>query len=202
MATAIGQWEPGSADWLSARRWRLGGSDIGAVVGWSPFDTRADLLFRKAYGGEVPASNAMVRGTLLEPAVMTYAASRGFVADPDLAGTYVSDEHDWMLANPDGITADGVLVEAKAPRVRGDGWGRGGTAQIPAHYLAQVTWYCGVLGLDRWVLAVIATKQSAIGPDFDMALYKGRFSPALFAGLTKHGQRFMDELADERSVAA
>ena len=44
----IGTFSPGSEEWLAARADGLGGSEVAAVLGLSPFESRFSLWHRKA----------------------------------------------------------------------------------------------------------------------------------------------------------
>ena len=197
-ATLLGNWEPHSPEWYGARAGRIGGSDLAAILGISPWATRDDLLAEKRAQladdwTPAPTTASQQRGIWLEPALLAYAADRGYPADPARNGTYAAD---WQLVNPDGITNTGELVEAKSVRMRTpDKWGRGGTDQIPANYEAQVQWGCGLLGLDRWVMPVISTKADGDGgSDFVFSLYKGKADPVIFRALVRRAADFHREL--------
>lgn len=201
----LGTYTPLSDAWYEARRWRVGASEAPAVLGMSPWQRADDLMTAKLDGTQVPDSPAMLRGRLLEPAVLAWGVEKvGLHYDEDAsAATYVHDEHDWALANPDAITWDGVLVEAKTTHNRDteDGWGRGGTDQIPLAYQAQVEWACGVIGLDRWVLLVLAGGING-RPSLDFMAYKGRANPARFAAMTARIGRWHTQLLDQRDRTA
>src|SRR5688500_5688027 len=71
----LGVFEDDYEEWHAARADRNGASEIGVICGWSPFQTRAELLALKR--GETerrPASKAMMRGHYLEPAVAAWFA--------------------------------------------------------------------------------------------------------------------------------
>ena len=200
-ARLAGNPPPDSAEWHALRRGSIGGSDIGSIVGVG-YQTRDQLLAEKRAQladdwTPDPPTPSMLRGVWLEPAVIAYLSHRGHATDPQLHGTWVHDTQPWHY-NPDGIDTDGVLLEAKSTHTRRpDLWGRGGTDQIPAGYLCQVTWGCGLLGLDRWALGVIATKQTVNGSDFDFAYYRGRFDPDLYRALCAAADTFTHELNQE-----
>ena len=188
---------PDSPEWHEARRTRVGGSDIGTVMGWSPWETRDDLLHRKAGLAEPRAmTRAMRQGHWLEPAVLAHVCDKHDVAlDPEAsAATYVHDDNPRHLYNPDAIATDGTLIEAKSTRERSEitGWGRGGTDLIPRHYMAQVQWGLHVTGLTRAVLGVISTKPERGG--FDWATYRIRRNDDLIAWLIEEANRFLDDL--------
>jgi len=200
----LATYEPHSPEWFAARRWRVGGSEIGAVCGWSPYQTRDELLAAKISGEQGPTSAAMERGTFLEAGVLALACHReGLTLDPAAsAATYVHDEHPWALFNPDGIAVDGVLVEAKttADRANDRGWGRAGNGSIPAHYEAQVQWGLGILGLDRCLLAVLHGATNG-RPDLDVARYRITANPAAFAFLLRRGAAFLEDLNQAKEAA-
>lgn len=194
----LGTFKPDSPEWHAARRWRVGGSEVATVCGWSEWETRADLLARKL--GELeqrPKSKAMERGTMLEPAILAWAAHReGLTYDPAAsAATYVHDDLDVLLANPDGVTVDGLLVEAKtcADRTTDKGWGRAGTDQVPLGYAAQINHTLGVLGLRSALLACLHGATNG-RPDLGLAIYRLTFNEAAFAYTTRKALAFASEL--------
>ena len=205
-AYKVADHEPGSPEWLNLRRNHLGASEAGTLIG-AGFLNWNQLVAEKANPGPRRESSAMFRGNVLEPACMELARLKGYPANPELHGTWRNDNYPWWSVNHDGISDDGVVIEAKstAMRDKGRGWGRGGTAQIPLGYLAQVTVQCGIIGADRWVMPVIATKvkkgreRGTVESDFSIALYKGRFDAKLFAELNVKAEQFMQDLDAYRS---
>lgn len=192
-ATKIGSWSADDPEWHAARAGRIGGSDVGVLMGWSPYQTRWDLLQHKA-GGEGPkVTKAMKRGNYLEPAIAAWLADEaGVTYDPEYVGTWVDNEIDWRLYNPDAVTTDGRLCEFKTTSVRDaeHGWGRAGTAQVPLTYAAQCQWGLGILGLKECILAVLSG-----APRFEFAKYRIKYDPAAFAYLTEQAERFRADLA-------
>ena len=206
MARLLGRFAPDSPEWHEARRWRVGGSEVGQVMGWSPFGTRDDLLAAKLAGTDPDRqpTAAQRRGTILEPAILAWGADvYGYTYDPERVGTWLHDTFDWALFNPDGVTTDGVLIEAKTTSDRSTerGWGRAGTDAIPLHYRAQVTYGMGLLGLDVAHLIVChgATNGRA---DLGFARYVVGFDRALFTRLLAAALNFHHDLATARSAAA
>lgn len=196
--TILGTWESGSAEWLAARDGRIGGSDVGAICGWSPFASRDDLLARKAGLADGPAqSAAMMRGTLLEPAILTWLCHRhDLTLDPAAsAATYTWLDDQRLIYNPDGITTNGTLLEAKTTGDRSEdhGWGRAGTDNVPLHYKAQCQWGMGILGLDTCHLGVLAGGING-RPSLAFATYTLRFDPGLFATIRTRVAAFLDDL--------
>ena len=155
----IGNFEPGSPDWHAARAHGIGGSEIAAVLGISPYESPFSLWHRKQNNiGPVEETDVMYWGKRHEPTICTEFTDR----HPELlvlpSGTYAANDTPWWIANPDrlGFTADGDLEVIEAKTARDDfGWGDEGTDQIPVHYKAQVRWYCAALGARRARLAVL-----------------------------------------------
>ncbi|MGW1679356.1 YqaJ viral recombinase family nuclease [Saccharopolyspora sp. NPDC002376] len=157
-ADYLGTFPTGSPEWHALRADGLGGSEIAAVLGLSPFESRFSLWHRKRGEAAPQAENDEMRaGRYLEPAVAAMFAD----AHPELrlrrAGTYRSKARPWQIANPDRIVTgpDGrEVLEIKTARAA-DGWGEPGTDEIPVYYRAQVLWYLDVLGLSRARVAVL-----------------------------------------------
>lgn len=202
-ATLAGTWPDHSPEWHAARKGRVGGSDIGAVIGVSPFETRTQLLHRKAGLLEPKKQTAaMSNGHRLEAVILDYLTDKlNDPLDVERDGTWVEGR---FLYNPDGVTTTGRLLEAKSTsdRSREKGWGRAGTDHVPDTYLAQVTWGCGLLGLTEWHLAVLHGATNG-RPDLGFAHYKGRLDVDLYAALRAEATRFitdLDQLVSEQKA--
>lgn len=128
----------------------VGGSDVAAVLGISPFRTPLDVWREKCLGQrdtiDTPGTRA---GTRFEPHVLAaYAAklpdgSTVTKPEPTLRGH--------LRASPDGIaTVRGWqrLVEIKTTIFAKD-WGQTGTEDVPLHYAVQAMWYLDLLELEE-----------------------------------------------------
>ena len=197
MARMLGRWKPGSPEWHEARRWRVGGSEIGTVMGLNPHEDAATLAARKRDGAPPKApSPAMLRGVYLEEGVADWLAdTEGLFYDANYRATFVHTAHDWALFNPDAVTTDGRLVEIKTASEKSveHGWGRAGTDQIPLTYQAQCQWGLGILGLTDCLVGV------CFGSPFEFRRYRIRADARVFAAMLAAGQRFIDDL--ERQAA-
>ena len=134
--------------WLEARRKGIGGSDAPAICGVSPWKTPLQVYMDKIGDlGPKEDTDPMFWGRTLEPVIrQRYADLTGrAVVVPD--GILQHPEHDWMLANVDGLTDDGRLVEVKTARTP-QGWGDEGTDEIPEMYLIQVQHYLSITKLE------------------------------------------------------
>lgn len=145
----------GRTAWLAERRKGIGGSDVAAILGVSPYRTALEVYLDKR--GELidqPENDAMRWGSRLEPVVrQEYSDQTGrAVLVPDHILRH--DRHDFMLANLDGFTEDGRIFEAKTAR-SGQGWGDPGTDEVPQGYLFQVQHYMAVTGYPVADVAVL-----------------------------------------------
>lgn len=167
-AVALGSWPDGSPEWLEARRSRIGGSDIAAIMGLSPWQSRWQLWHRKRGTiDDKPSSDLMEAGHYVEPAAAAWYADHHLAEGTWLrnTGTWVHRVRDWQLANPDRLIVDnphserhpvGVLEIKLTPNNPGQ-WGRDGTDNPPPHYWAQVQWYMDVFGVGWADVAVLST---------------------------------------------
>lgn len=157
--TVLGHFEPGSDAWHAARANGIGGSEIAAVLGLSPYESRFSLWHRKkGLIGPVGESEEMYWGKEHEPAICRRFAREHPELDVTPAPTYCHPDRPWQIANPDRH-AGPDLFEAKTAR-DAEGWGEQGTAQIPVHYRAQCVHYMDVTGARRcWVGVLIAGSE-------------------------------------------
>lgn len=154
-ATLLGTFEPGTDEWAAARADGLGGSEIAAVMGLSPFESPFSLWHRKA-GLAVPVADndQMYWGRLLEEPISGEFARRHPEHRMRRSGTWRNRHRPYQIATPDRLLDDGELLEAKTARLD-DGWGDEGTDEIPVYYRAQCLWYLDALEAKRCHLAVL-----------------------------------------------
>lgn len=158
--SVIGRFTPGSDDWHAARAQGVGGSEIAAVLGLSPFESRFSLWHRKqGLVSPVEENPQMYWGTRLEPAICDEFAARRPTWRIIKAPTYAGPGRPWQIANPDREIVDQFgdlveLVEAKTAR-DDEGWGEEGTDEIPVYYRCQCLWYLDTLGLTTCHVAVL-----------------------------------------------
>lgn len=175
------KFQPGSREWLDARRGGVGGSDSAAVVGLSPWRTPLEVYLDKI-GELVTEENAdMRRGSLLEPVVrQLYCDETGrAVLTPN--EILRNPDYPFALANLDGIASGEILLECKTSRSR-IGWGDPGTAEIPVYYLCQVQHCMMVSRLRRADVAVLFG-------DFEFGIYP-----------IEADQEFQDLLAEQEAT--
>ncbi|KAF2774678.1 lambda-exonuclease family protein [Streptomyces sp. OM5714] len=159
--TVLGWFEPGTPEWHAARAQGIGGSEIAAVLGLSPYESRFSLWHRKkGFVAPVEENPVMYWGKKHEPTICTEFADQHPEWIVGGSPTYAAAGRPWQIANPDRILyAAGSnepvgLLEAKTAR-DDIGWGEEGTSEIPVYYRAQCLWYLDVLGLTRCHVAVL-----------------------------------------------
>lgn len=160
----IGHLIPGEPDWLAARSRAVGGSEIAAVLGLSPWESRFSLWHRKmGLASPVAETDEMYWGKLLEATIREEFYRRHVHEerwDMEVGGSWRHAKRAWQIAAPDALLypsdANGSVevLEIKTSR-SGDGWGEEGTDEIPVYYRAQVLWYLDTLGLDHAHVAVL-----------------------------------------------
>jgi putative phage-type endonuclease len=170
---------------LGDRKTYIGGSDIGAICGLSPFKTPLGVYLDKT--GEVSPFEGNVRtewGTLLEGVILKrYEEVTGNRVErvPELR----HPERPWQVGHLDGACSDKrIVVEAKTAGFRqAHRWGAEGTDEVPAEYLLQCAWYLNLTGYDAAEIAVLFD-----GSDF--RVYRIERDRDLEAGILKLAEAF------------
>lgn len=185
--TVVGVFEPGSPEWHAARAAGIGGSEIAAVLGLSPHESRFSLWHRKK-GLIAPAteSEQMYWGKVHEPGICQRFAEMHPELRISPAPTYAAVDRPWQIANPDRLAGGRELLEAKTAR-DDEGWGEPGTDQIPVHYRCQCLWYLDVTGRRRCYVAVLIAGS-------EYREYVVDYDPDEARLLREAGARFMDDL--------
>jgi putative phage-type endonuclease len=153
----LGKFTPGSDEWVEVRKTHLGGSEIAAVLGLSPWTSPFSLWHTKA--GLIPPtpdSPAMEWGRRLEPVVAAKFCDMhpDFIPLPNSfqGSTFAHHERSWQSASPDlrltyptaeYVDGGATFVEIKTS-ARADAWYDG----VPVYYRTQVLWTMDVLGVD------------------------------------------------------
>lgn len=98
-ARVLGWFTAGSPDWHAARAAGIGGSEIAAVLGLSPYESRFSLWHRKkGMVAPVEETDVMYWGKIHEPAICAEFAKRHPEWDVRLAPSY---NRGAQIANPD-----------------------------------------------------------------------------------------------------
>lgn len=152
------------AGWLNARSKGIGGSDVGPIMGASPFTSAKQIYFRKtnqfqdAVSPNEAARERMHFGHALEPVVANEYARRRGANIVDIGVTVCKKDKQWALANIDRLELgkDGkpiAVVECKTSSEYMDEHWKDGNIMQTYHY--QLQWYLYVLGLSRGSFACL-----------------------------------------------
>jgi len=161
--------EQRSEEWFLARKNRVTGSNVGAILGLDPYRNADDVM------------RAMVRDALDAETEFTGNAATewgafnesGAQADFSMeTGLKVVEcgffpHLDWLGASPDGLVGDDAVIEIKCPFRLRDGGNHKGIAEQP-HYYAQmqIEMYCSERGKAYfWQWAPHATKLEIVERD-------------------------------------
>lgn len=111
--------EQKTKEWYAQRTGKITGSAVGAILGLSPFMSTADVMrrmIRETYGAESEfAGNVATEyGTFHEDgAKLDYELETGNKVND--CGFYISEQHQWIGASPDGFIGEDGLIEIKCP---------------------------------------------------------------------------------------
>ena len=143
----------GNDGWLDQRKKGIGGSDVAAIMGISPWRTPAEVWLEKTGRAEpqdLSDRPHVQRGVDLESFVgESFKARHRGIRTRRVNAICQSIERPWAQASLDYEVHDGAwgVLEIKTSR-SDDGWKDG----IPAYYLTQVMHYLSVTGRDfAWV---------------------------------------------------
>lgn len=161
-------------EFLAQRRNGIGGSDIAAIVGLSPWRTPYDVWLDKRGEGEQldPDTPALYWGTILEDVVAREYGVRSGRRIQRVNAQLVHPDHEFVTANIDRavvnpeisgvvrwrdgrLSTDRILECKTANGFAAQMWGEAGTDAVPEYYLLQCMWYLGVTGAEVADLAVL-----------------------------------------------
>ena len=149
--------EPGTPEWLAARRQGVTATDIVTILGLSSHDSVYSLFWRKM--GQIPDEPDRDRwqlGKALEPYIKELWSE---AADdtPFKSGLYRSSARPWQMATPDSLLKDeglriaGVLECKSWADADRHSWDQGPPAQVRA----QVLWQMDVMGVSIGHVGVV-----------------------------------------------
>lgn len=145
-------------EWLAYRRKGIGGSDVAALLGISPWRTARDLYYDKLNIAAVEDNEenwvALEMGHLLEPLVAKIFQHRTGYKIYQVKKMFQHPKYPWMLADvdyfvelPDGTTA---ILEIKTTNYNAkDHWWLNGEETVPVYYETQGRHYMAVMNVDR-----------------------------------------------------
>lgn len=165
VVSTVGQ-EEDEKEWLAVRTKGIGGSDVGAICGVSPFSSARQIYFNKTGQFEdalkpgAAAQERMHFGHLLEPIVADEFKRRELTADNGREGWYLGElgatvchkDNPWMRANVDRLIYDaegnvvGILECKTTSEYNDEEWANG---DILLSYVYQLNWYMYILDI-KW----------------------------------------------------
>lgn len=154
-ARLVGYYENNSPEWHAERKGAIGGSDIAAIMGKSPWKSYYTLWAEKSglIDDNIEPTMAMKLGTAFEPVIrQLWAEDNAQWLKVSETGTWASNIFPTWKANPDGIIRwnDGELGILEIKHTS-QWWDR-----LPDAYELQVQWYLHLLGLQRGIVVAVA----------------------------------------------
>jgi putative phage-type endonuclease len=169
-------------DFTLDRHLYIGGSDIGAILGLSPYRTPLEVWMNKTGRSTDEANNLAIRfGNFAEDFVANeyalqtqsslvhYPKPIPHPKHPHLVGhvdrfvmpsTPPDQSNQKELFDGKGTCCAAHLLECKtANPFNQSQWGESGTNQVPLPYLVQCLWYLAITNLERTDLAVLFSNQ-------------------------------------------
>ncbi|MDU6036936.1 MAG: YqaJ viral recombinase family protein [Clostridium butyricum] len=145
-------------EWLEWRNKGIGGSDVATICGLNKYKSALELWMEKlGYKECDEVGEAAYWGTTLEHIVREEFMKRSGLQVDTINLMLKHPEHEFMLANVDGIITDHegrkCIFEAKtASAYKLDQWK---DDEIPESYMLQIQHYMAVTGYERTYIAVL-----------------------------------------------
>lgn len=188
---------PVRAEWLSLRKNYIGGSEIAALLGLSPYKTPASIWLEKT--GRKPVEDEPTEAQLIGLALEDYAARRYMEETGRVVRNFnymLTRNH--ALADVDRLVVpDGEKIAAHHDEIRTDRllecktsgffWGD----EVPEYYLAQVQLYLGLTGCRYADFAVVF-----LSPRRDFKMYEVERDDAVIERLFDSIEDFWHDYMD------
>ena len=163
-------------EWLQIRRSGIGGSDVAACMGLSPWKSPLELWQEKTSEEAPPRTDneAMLWGRIMEPIITREFMRRTGLTVTPMRSMFQHPAHRFMLADLDGIIEDpqrgtGVFEVKTASAFKQSEWADN---RCPDMYYLQVQHYLEVTGLSFAVIAVLCGGNSmswlTVEPDLEL----------------------------------
>lgn len=197
----------GRPAWLAAREGGIGGSEIGALIGVSEYETPFSVYNAKKNGGKDLSAVAAVKwGHRFEDAVAEEVAERIGLVSRFAGGLWADRERPHLRVTPDRFATKPRVWKALGViecKTAGDDdeWEEGsitaggqGTGRAPLSYQAQIQWQMGILGLTKGWLGCYISNQAR-----DFYVVEVDFDREWFAEMTDEADRYwvVNILGDE-----
>lgn len=177
---------------LQKRQHGIGGSEVAAVLGISPWLTPLELYLKKTNFEEQvlsPPDNPLLEaGHRLEPFIANWyeEVTGNKVVNPE--ETSIHPEYPFLIGHIDRlIPDDNKLLEIKfCLEYSRNKWGEPGTDEIPLHYITQVQHYLALTGCDFADVAVLFG-------GWDLKIYTVKRNGSLIAKQINRCKTFWEE---------
>jgi len=170
---------------LGDRRTYIGASDVGAIIGVSPFSSPIELWQLKVGQAEQDVNDAMRMGTLLEDAVCQLYEERTGYRTQRRNAPYVHPDNDFIQGHVDRIIVGERGGMDSKVSAYGPGYGEEGTDQVPPHVRVQMAIYMGLSERTWWDVALLR--------DMRLRVYRLHHDPELYGQLVAVAVDFWHE---------
>lgn len=171
---------------FSKRNIEIGGSEIAAVMGMSPFDTPLSLWAKKTGKIQADLSNfeAMEIGTELEPFLAAKFTKKTGIQLRIDNRTFKHPKYPYMIGHIDRwVVGEDAIWEGKTTSAWMEKHWDG--EEIPKHFVLQVVWYLGLVGKSKGHIAVLIGGQK-----FRTKMVE--FDKELFEAMVERAREFME----------
>lgn len=160
-ATKTVKFPDNTPEWHEQRSKGIGGSDVGAILGVSPWNTRDDI-FKLKTGQTHPeekrtGSGALWRGTVWEKRIATlYARNHPEQVLVNCKSSWANNIRKHQFANLDGLLYlpgeknPSTVLEIKTSSTPAS-WVDG----VPSYYRSQLLWYMDAFKIEKGIVAVL-----------------------------------------------
>lgn len=159
-------------EWLELRQSGIGGSDIAAILGVSPYATAYDVYQSKTQPVSEDSNEFAYWGTVLEDVVAREFAKRSGLKVQNVNFMMRHPVHTFAVANIDRavvnrdiagnvrykdgkLTTDQIVEIKTASEYVGKNWGDEDSDEVPDQYQCQAQWYMGVTDTQVCHMAVL-----------------------------------------------
>jgi putative phage-type endonuclease len=182
-------------EWEKDRAKGIGGSDIAALMGLSPYKTPLQLYLDKIGEGEEFIETQKTKmGHIMEPVILDlFREATGLNVRSFDKTSFINKEFPYFRASLDGDVVDAnmnrtAIVEVK--NVGGYGtslWEDG----VPSYYYTQAQFYAGILGVPKIYVG-------ALFDGYDFKFYSYDYDPQLFLEMWTKGKTFWENNVQKR----
>lgn len=172
------------SDFHTRRLTGVGGSDVAALLGLSPFKTPLQLYMEKKGLAKTEETRAMRLGNEWEPIIAReYALEAG--VEIVKGGFHRHPDYPFLFAHLDYQHTDGTPVECKRVGISMQkAWGEPGTNQIPDYYNVQVQVQMACVGAQEAIIAAMFSSRD------DLRIYRVGYSQEIFAAIVRASEDF------------